>query len=60
MKYSDGREFSGDFELGMKKMGTMRFPNGDLYNGEYDEDGLMSGNGKMRYNNGDTYSGEFV
>ena len=37
----------------------MIFPNGDVYNGEYDEDGLMSGSGVIKYANGDMYSGDF-
>jgi hypothetical protein len=38
----------------------MKFPNGDVYNGEFDEDGLMSGSGTIDYMNGDQYSGDFV
>jgi hypothetical protein len=36
------------------------FVNGDKYDGEYDENGLISGSGKMIYSNGDIYSGDFL
>lgn len=44
----------------MRKIGEMKFVNGDTYNGEYDEDGLMSGAGKLQYANGDHYCGDFL
>lgn len=44
----------------MRKCGTMKFVNGDVYDGEYDENGLISGSGRMIYSNGDIYSGDFL
>lgn len=60
MKYSDGREFRGDFKDGLRHCGSLKFTNGDLYDGMYDDNGLMSGGGRMSYANGDFYSGDFV
>ena len=33
----------------------MKFVNGDIYNGTWDSDGLMSGSGRICYLNGDIY-----
>ena len=42
----------------MKKSGKMKYANGDLYVGLWDEDGLKS-EGVMKYNDGRKFEGEF-
>lgn len=60
MTYASGDVFSGDFLNGRRYIGQMTYKNsGDIYNGEFNDLGLMNGNGKLTYSNGDVYSGEF-
>lgn len=49
--YRDGRLFIGEFSNDQEKIGTMTYPNGDIYNGEF-LDGLRDGLGVMTSANG--------
>jgi hypothetical protein len=45
--YKNGDEFSGEFKDGKKYMGVMTMKeSGDVYKGEFNEDGLFHGAGK--------------
>jgi hypothetical protein len=56
--FKDGRKFQGNF---IKKSGngSIFYPNGDRYSGQWDQSWRRSGQGKIVYVNGTSYSGEW-
>ena len=45
---------------GKYKMGQQKLENGDVYKGEFDEEGKFHGKGFLTLHNGQTYEGDFV
>jgi hypothetical protein len=52
---SNGDTFSCPFDF-LNQQGVMRWPNGDVYDGEF-VNSLREGDGKRTFSNGDQYSG---
>jgi hypothetical protein len=57
--HADSTLFRGQFENGMKKMGTYEYKNGDSFEGNFVKN-LRTGFGVYTYKNGDQFRGEFV
>ena len=60
MIYADGSVFQGDFQNGIRHCGSLTLLNGDVFEGTFDHQGLISGCGVLKANNGDVYSGDFL
>lgn len=59
MTYSDGSEYTGDWENGIRQgKGTMKYSNG-TYDGEWEND-KKNGEGTYVWNDGKTYEGAYV
>ena len=57
--YPDGSDYTGDLVNGKRHgRGTMKFFNGNIYSGEWEND-IISGKGTFTYKNGDKYVGEY-
>jgi len=50
--------FMGQFVEGKRKQGTLTYENGDVYTGEFTEDGLRE-TGEIKFMNGDEFAGLF-
>jgi hypothetical protein len=59
VKYDDGREFDGVFEMGIMRKGIMKYPEIGTYWGYFDETERPHGRGKFVFNIGQTYDGEW-
>jgi hypothetical protein len=57
--YADSTLFRGQFENGIKKIGTYEYKNGDSFDGSFVKN-LRTGFGVYTYKNGDQFRGEFV
>ena len=51
--------FTGHYENGQRTHGTLRYPDGSVYAGNF-LNGLRQGKGTYTYNDGQVYSGEWV
>jgi hypothetical protein len=57
--YFDQREFTGEFNMNRMVRGTLRWADGTVYQGGFENDEL-SGVGKLQWANGSTYEGKFA
>ena len=58
--FNNGRVINGFYDnIYNLTKGILKFPNGDIYEGEFDKNGNMKGKGIMKYNNGVIYNGEW-
>jgi hypothetical protein len=58
-KHVDGSVYKGSWDKGKKVFGTLYFPNGDVYEGNFlNQD--IHGRGIMKYNDYSVYEGDFV
>lgn len=53
-----GEKYEGTFKMGSKMRGTTKYPNGDVYEGEYEND-KKNGQGMYRWSDGNVYNGEW-
>jgi hypothetical protein len=58
-KYKNGDEFGGEFKNGKRYMGVMTYKgSNEIYQGEFNDQGLYHGSGRHTNNDGDKFSGE--
>ena len=57
--YENGNQFKGFFKNGNAKMGMINFKNGDVYQGNFNEEGEFEGVGIYQFKTGDRYIGKW-